>query len=196
MKPYLHQREGSAHLLLQTAGKEKGTETSPGKLYQKKETRKKPAIHFLFKSDSQNADKHLRCYVAEVRGVLGYFSFKYSLPRIVFALCLFVFCPFPVFLLSAVSVSVSAFTSSLFTRMCSGSAHTQSSGSYPDYWVGQLALGTAGCPLFTGKERKTSFSVTCMPELYLTETRGILTSFQVWELSLAACAYIWASMFN
>lgn len=34
MKPYLHQREGSAHhrLLLQTGGKEKGTETSPGKL--------------------------------------------------------------------------------------------------------------------------------------------------------------------
>lgn len=166
MKPYLHQREGSAHhhLLLQTAGKEKGTETSPGKLYQKKAARKKPAIYFLFKSNNQDADKRLRCHVTEVRGFLGYFSFKYPFPRIVFALCLFVFCPFSVFPPSTFSVSCFYL---LFTLMCLGPAHTQSSGCYPDYWVGQLALGTAGYPLFTGKERKTSFSVTCMLGLYL-----------------------------
>lgn len=35
-----------------------------------------------------------------------------------------------------------------------------------------------------------------MPGLYLTETRGALTSFQVCELSLTACAYIWGSVFN
>lgn len=69
MKPYLHQGEGSAHhcQLLPTAGKEKDTETSPGKLYQKKATRKKPTVYFLFKSNNQNADKHLRCHVAEAR---------------------------------------------------------------------------------------------------------------------------------
>lgn len=191
MKPFLHQREGSAHhhLLLQTAGKEKGTETGAGKLYQKKAARKKLAIHFLFKSTSQNADKHLRCYVAEVRGVFGYFSFKYPFPRIVFALCLFVFCPFSVFLPPAVNVSAPAFAFSLFTLVCSGPAHTQSSGCYSDYWVGQLALGAAGFSHRQGK--KNFFSVTCMHGLYLTQSRGILTSFQVWELSLtAACAYI------
>lgn len=70
------------------------------------------------------------------------------------------------------------------------------SGCYPDYWAGQLALGTTGCPLFTGKERKTSFSLACMSGLYLTENRGILISFQVWELSLTAYVYIWASVFS
>lgn len=75
MKPYLIQREGSAHhcLLLQTAGKEKGTETSPDKLYQKEAAGKKPTVYFLFQSNSQNADKHLRYHVAEARRILAIF---------------------------------------------------------------------------------------------------------------------------
>lgn len=49
MKPYLQQREGSAHhrLLLQTAGKGKGTKTNPGKLHQKKAAGKNPTIYFF-----------------------------------------------------------------------------------------------------------------------------------------------------
>lgn len=132
-----------------------------------------------------------------MRGGFGYFSFRYPFPRIVFALCLFVLSPFLVFWPSTVSVSAPAFIL-LFIypdvfRVC---MHTKRSDCYPDHWVGQLALGTAGSPLFTGKKRKISFSVTCIPGLYLSETRGFLTSFQVWELSLTAYAYIWASVVN
>lgn len=61
---------------------------------------------------------------------------------------------------------------------------TQVSGLVSKYWALKTILYSQA------RKRKTSFYVSSMLRPYLTETRGILTSFQVQKLSLSACACI------
>lgn len=112
-----------------------------------------------------------------------YFSFKYSFPRVVFALCLFGF-----YFLSNLYLLFSTafpFSSYVFRALfCVQTEQwvvvTQANKLVRQHWTPQTVL--------TGKKnttQNTSSTTTRMLRPCFTESRGILTSFQVQKFSLS-----------